>query len=533
MQLRGKFGETFVADIIREIRTQNLSGVLRLSQGKILKAVFFENGLPVFAISNLKSEQIGEALVRFQMITPENLADALKAQATRERLGQTLLRLQLLTPEKLENGLRRNMSDIICSVFDWTAGEYTFDERARAEHDVKLTILTADIILEGARRIRDVKFVRHAIYDMDRTVRLTSIDELRNQGIRLQPHEAYVMSRADVPTTIEDLLKICGLPEDKALRAIYGLVAAGMLDIDPLTVARPQQNAAGEPKAAAEQEDDQAARKKIREEVTRTFNFYSTADHFEVLGVVRTADSETIKQAYYKLAKKFHPDRYRHIHDADLTDRLDKILLRLSEAYEAIKDEGGRNVYLRSLGSADVANAEKKEAEKKPEENGSRQERGSEPVSKAPPRASDADQAQFNFDRALGFLRKGDYMNAVGMLREAVRLAPQNIQFRLQLASTLTQNPRWYSEAEEHFEKIVELDPFNDAYLTKMGVFYQRTNRPDKAREKFEQALQINPTSRAALKMLGREEGDENGGKKGFLKSDGGSLFSRLLKRSS
>lgn len=531
MQLRGKFGEIFVADLIREIRTQNLSGVLRLNQGKILKAVFFEKGLPVFAISNLKSEQIGEALVRFQMISADQLKEALKFQGASERLGQTLLRLKFITPEKLERGLRQNMSDIICSVFDWTTGEFSFDERARAEHDVKLNVLTADIILEGARRIRDVKFVRDAICDLRRKVRLTSIDELRNQGIRLQPQEAYVLSRADISTSVEDLLKICGLPEDKALRAIYGLVAAGILDIEPLTTARKLSAPAAEDSKELEKvEDDEGSRKKIREEVTRTFNFYSTADHFEVLGVIRKADSEAIKQAYYKLAKKFHPDRYRHIHDGDLTERLDKILLRLSEAYEAIKEEPGRRAYLRTIGSAD--NQLDDDSGVKAAETVAQAERVPETVSKpCAARTSEAEQAQFNFDRGMGFLQAGDFMNAIGMLREAVRLAPQNIQFRLQLASALTQNARWYAEAEEQFKKIIELDPFNDGYLTKMGVFYQKTNQPEKAREKFEQALEINPGSRSALKLLGREEGDEKGSKKGFFKPEGGSLFSRLLKR--
>lgn len=534
MQLRGKFGETFVADVIREIHTQALSGVLRLNQGKVLKAIFFEKGLPVFAISNLKSEQIGEALIRFQAILPQNLQDALKFQGTRERLGQTLIRLKYLTPEKLQHGLRQNMSDIICSVFEWTNGEYSFDELARAEHDVKLNVLTADIILEGARRIRDVKFVRNAIYDLKRKVRIGNINELDQRGIHMQPHEAYVLSRADIPTSVDDLLKICGLAEEKALRAIYGLVAAGILEIDPLACARKQQAQAGEDsKEITKADDDEVSRKKIREEVTRTFSFYSTADHFEVLGVTRTADSEAIKQAYYKLAKKFHPDRYRHIEDADLTDRLDKILLRLSEAYESLKEEPARKAYLRSIGGAENQLESEKEAarEERPAETRRNAERAAEGAAKPSSLTSEADQAQFNFDRGVVFLNSGDYGKAADMLREAVRLSPNNIQYRLQLATALANNPRWHPEAEEQFRKIIEIDSFNDTYYTKWGIFYQKTNQPEKAREKFEEALSINPASRTALRMLGRDEAEEKAAKKGFLKPDGGSLFSRFLRR--
>ena len=62
--LRGQLGEKLVADLIREIAEQKSTGLLRLSQDKTIKAIFFESGTPVFAISSLPHEQIDHKLIK-------------------------------------------------------------------------------------------------------------------------------------------------------------------------------------------------------------------------------------------------------------------------------------------------------------------------------------------------------------------------------------------------------------------------------------------------------------------------------------
>ena len=62
-------------------------------------------------------------------------------------------------------------------------------------------------------------------------------------------------------------------------------------------------------------------------------------DCYEVLGVGRDADSETLKKAYRKLAVKYHPDKNPGDHEAE------ERFKELGEAYEILTDEQKRAAY--------------------------------------------------------------------------------------------------------------------------------------------------------------------------------------------
>lgn len=62
-------------------------------------------------------------------------------------------------------------------------------------------------------------------------------------------------------------------------------------------------------------------------------------DYYEVLGIEKSADQETIKKAYRKLAVKYHPDR--NPGDKEAEDKFKEA----TEAYEVLSDEKKRPIY--------------------------------------------------------------------------------------------------------------------------------------------------------------------------------------------
>lgn len=65
----------------------------------------------------------------------------------------------------------------------------------------------------------------------------------------------------------------------------------------------------------------------------------SKIDYYEVLGVERTADGETIKKSFRKLALKYHPDRNPDNPQAEAKFR------EASEAYQILSDDDQRSQY--------------------------------------------------------------------------------------------------------------------------------------------------------------------------------------------
>ena len=62
-------------------------------------------------------------------------------------------------------------------------------------------------------------------------------------------------------------------------------------------------------------------------------------DYYEILGVARDADAETIKKAFRKLALEFHPDRNQG--DKESEEKFKKI----NEAYQILSDDQKRRMY--------------------------------------------------------------------------------------------------------------------------------------------------------------------------------------------
>ena len=76
--------------------------------------------------------------------------------------------------------------------------------------------------------------------------------------------------------------------------------------------------------------------------------------HYEVLGVPKDAVASVIQNAFFGLAKKWHPDRLRP-EVADLKDQASRVFARISEASQTLSDPTSRKTYDQTLVSGETS----------------------------------------------------------------------------------------------------------------------------------------------------------------------------------
>jgi predicted Zn-dependent protease len=190
-------------------------------------------------------------------------------------------------------------------------------------------------------------------------------------------------------------------------------------------------------------------------------------DYYAILGVPRTASTLEIRQAYARIARDKHPDRF-----PDPTERAQahEVFKELTNAFNALSNEKNRREYDASLDR---------------------------------PRATGPDEiAREAYARALQHLEANQFHEAVELLRSAVHHAPGQARYHATLASALARNPHWVREAIQEAEKAAQLEPVTAAYQVLIAELLLSQGLKLRARRAAEAALRLSPNDTRALRVL-------------------------------
>jgi hypothetical protein len=96
--------------------------------------------------------------------------------------------------------------------------------------------------------------------------------------------------------------------------------------------------------------DDGTISDSVRQRIDSFFTTLDQRDAFQMLEIGHDADDKTVKRAYFKLSKEFHPDRYFGRDIGDYKDRLSKIFQAVKASFEVLSDKRRREAYMEALG---------------------------------------------------------------------------------------------------------------------------------------------------------------------------------------
>ena len=441
------------------------SGVLTATRGKLRRIFCLSKGWLIFGTSNLVEEQFIEFLVRSGALSPRLRAEAVE-EAGRVNAKPIAYLIAAGSPSKdvMRRGMEGLVRELTTSTLEWPDGAYRFEEGLpQLEGEVTVRVPARSLVLAHAKRYPaalDALRVRIGPPDLRPVAGATALAEAE----QMDALGAYLVARSDGTAELSQIVAGSPADEEATLRAVYGFLMAGLLEPEDPETRRARE--------ARGREDVLT-----REECMGRLSMASGQDSYGVLGIDRTARVKQVREAYYALARRYHPDRFRSGPLADLLPRFEDFFMSVTEAYNTLSDKDRRLEYDEQL------NAVQKSGDGK-----------------------DADTgylARQNFlrGRALAALRK--FTEAVTFLENAVSLDPGQAEFQLELGLVLSRNPRHREEAERHLLQAIDLAPTVVAAYVALGQMYLKAGRPGRALRMAKEALRWEPGHLEASELLG------------------------------
>jgi curved DNA-binding protein CbpA len=502
--LAGDIKQMTLPWLFQALRTQSKTGtavfeyIQERTAEKTVKKVYFKNGDAIFASSSLQDDWLGRWLVRAGTITEQQCAASEElVKKIGKKQGALLVELGFLSPQMLVDGLKHQVKQIIMSLFSIRIGSYRFDEGPLPMADIiPLQMSTGNLILEGVTGL-EWQAIRKALPAPTTIVRPTTDPSCLFQDAYLTEEQRTVFSLVDGKKSIEEICSQSGVGDFNALKAIYLLLALRMAEVgeikseSEMEFAREAVREAVRPSAAKEQKTVAAPARPAeheaiatREMIEKAFDALAAQDHYQVLGVTITATAQDLKKAYFRLAKSYHPDRHFDPTMADLKHMLEALFDRIHKAYTVLSDTVKRAEY--DLPAAKKPQPAVKAADEFVEKRGEDyQENYKEKAARA--------VEQFN--NGMKDFKTGNYWGAVEAFTWATRLDPIKAPYFYYHGICLANIPRRKHEAEESFQKAIELDPTKVEYHIELSNLYIKSDLKTKAISVLNNALNHHPGS--------------------------------------
>jgi tetratricopeptide (TPR) repeat protein len=414
------------------------SGVLTCVRGKGRRIVCLVDGHLAHVASNAIEEQVGPYLVREGLV------------ATSDRA-------------KVERVLRARNHELFLRALDAADGEYRFERGTpNLPPEVVAPQSLLPLVLEHALRpVRPIDVVRIRIGPPGLRVRAGAEAAARLEGIALSEAAQAILDLARQERGLSELLGPSPEHEATALRTIYGLLLVGAL----------------EPADSETQVRGARAEQVSREEAQARVGRAVGADHYAVLGIKTDCAATELRDAYYYLARRYHPDRFRTGPLADMLGEIEHYFRQVTEAYNTLIDPERRKQY---------------------DEEAAQRVQG--------PRKDPQQDVQFlakqNHLRGLRLAERHQYAEAVKSLENAIQLDASKAAYHLDLGRVLALHPLRRADAESALERAVELDPaLVDGYLA-LADLYRRLDRLDDAARMYREALRWDPDHSDAAEGL-------------------------------
>ena len=534
----GVLTATPFVELAGAIHRQRLTGSLYLNdkraERRAERAVYFSHGEVYAAASNLPVDSALALLMRAGRVTQE-LALRIQNEVSAGRsFSESLVAYGCVTREELNQLRIEHVKSIFTSLCEWTSGEYRFADGSQIAGG-RLGVSTKALLVEGAL----VSSVPQRFQEIVRDPRTwISADQIATPDLMLQPFAYFLLSCLGQARNLVILTESGKMDETDhdVWQQLYGLSTAGLVEFttalspaeNPALIGIATQNALAAKAQPVRtvttppltstalafplQEDPKTAKRKRLESIKRDIKHIRQAlsaanDDYAVLGLQAGATPNNVKHAYRKLVNHYHPDRHHPHCDPVTLATLSDVLMAIRASYETAIEHAllAEIINGNSHRYKAVREAPREPAAVVLEYSSSRtsaDQRQVERMTAEAMRSRNLSMAEVKHRKALVHQKHGEYETAIGLLTDAVTLAPDCARYHGELAALLEKVPMRREQAEHHLLRATELEPSNLFYHLQLGSFYRAVGLLSRAEQQFALALKLDPVDRAAASAL-------------------------------
>lgn len=230
--LKGTLEEFALADIFRLLSWAKKTGKLDVARSAGSGKIFFRDGEVYYAESSISREPLGQKLIRSGLLTEGQLVKALDQNASSgERVGQILVDNGWVAPEQLQAALRQQIEDAVFDLLRWELGEFQYDQGVEADIEVQISVSVENLIIEASRRLDELEVIERKIPSELAILKMSNKPPEGAAEINITPDEWRMLVLVDGARTVHEIAKLVGMDDFGALRGLYGLVSAGLVEV--------------------------------------------------------------------------------------------------------------------------------------------------------------------------------------------------------------------------------------------------------------------------------------------------------------
>lgn len=468
----GDVNHFHIRELILSLTIQKETGALLVRRERVLKKLYFSKGKIYWLQSNQARDGLLRHLIEENAVNLAILAEWL--QALQQGAGgwsqfiDFIAAKTRLTKERILELQQQWLKVGLAGLVNWYRGQYLFlfDEQPTGEISNHEALAPEKPLVESLRRRFSKEFLRrHFANVMDTVPILFETPEKMIAHLQLHGPEAQLVQKLPSEKTLKQLLLGCPMQSAESQNLILILETLGFISFRKPR--EPEKNGSAAPKDLGVEGMSLLQRLKTHGPSVLA------KSPFEMLDIPRVFEEEDLRRGYYTIAQNFHHKEYVDVLPRELRDLSYQIFDKASNIFEALvvwekkrKADNFTAFHQLEAEFSDVLDVRTVESE-------------------------------LAYLRGVDACRTGDNEGGLSFFENAVRLSPNQNQYRSWLAwtryrtATGAETVRFLSD----LRRCTEDDPLDLDAKTLYAKALEAEGKTSDAYREYREALNLSPNS--------------------------------------